>query len=436
MKSRTFTIVGTFTIVLFLDCIGTRAHGGTVLSGSPGNTANGSNAVVAGGWDNTASGKESAVGGGTGNEALGEKSTVSGGAVNEARAYGSTVGGGQWNVVYSEIGTIAGGRGNRARGSYAVICGGQDNSTTGEHASIGGGYDNHSATFATVGGGYGNWASAYGGTVAGGESNDASGRYGFVGGGYSNKASYGAVIGGGRGNRATAGVYETIAGGRSNATTNSYATIGGGRRNRANGHASTIPGGQDNEASGITSYAAGQNAHAIHHGAFVWADSTGGSLSSTATNQFLIRASGGVRIFSNAAATAGAKLDPGSGMWSDLSDRQAKENIVPVDRRKVLQALVSVPVSTWNYKTQNDKIRHIGPMAQDFHAAFGVGADDRHIGTIDADGVALAALQGLHDIIQERDQQIEAQQQQIDELAKRLEALEALIRNNAPRQES
>jgi hypothetical protein len=182
------------------------------------------------------------------------------------------------------------------------------------------------------------------------------------------------------------------------------------------------------------SFAAGRNAHAIHHGAFVWADSTGGSLSSTATNQFLIRASGGVSVFSNAAATAGAKLDPGSGMWNDLSDRHAKENIVPVDRRKVLQALASLPVSTWNYKTENEKIRHIGPMAQDFHAAFGVGADDRYIGTMDVGGVAFAALQGLHDIIQERDEQIEAQQQQIDELAKRLEVLEALIRNNAPTQ--
>jgi hypothetical protein len=34
-------------------------------------------------------------------------------------------------------------------------------------------------------------------------------------------------------------------------------------------------------------------------------------------------------------------------------------------------------------------------MAQDFRAAFGLGADERHIGTIDESGVALAAIQAL-----------------------------------------
>jgi hypothetical protein len=61
----------------------------------------------------------------------------------------------------------------------------------------------------------------------------------------------------------------------------------------------------------------------------------------------------------------------------------------------VLRRLASVPISTWSYRSQKRSIRHIGPMAQDFHRAFGVGEDRRHISSVDADGVALAAIKGL-----------------------------------------
>ena len=56
-----------------------------------------------------------------------------------------------------------------------------------------------------------------------------------------------------------------------------------------------------------------------------------------------------------------------------------------------------MPVSTWRFKTEDDSIRHIGPMAQDFMAAFGYGVNDTHITSTDADGVALAAIQGLNE---------------------------------------
>ena len=61
----------------------------------------------------------------------------------------------------------------------------------------------------------------------------------------------------------------------------------------------------------------------------------------------------------------------------------------------MLDKVAELPVSTWSYKAQGPDIRHIGPMAQDFTAAFGVGEDDRHITSVDADGVALAAIKGL-----------------------------------------
>ena len=82
-----------------------------------------------------------------------------------------------------------------------------------------------------------------------------------------------------------------------------------------------------------------------------------------------------------------------------------------------------MPLSTWNYKAQDDSIRHMGPMAQDFRAAFGLGVSDKLIDTIDPDGVALAAIQGLNTELQERLAEKDAE---IAELRARLERLELL----------
>ena len=79
------------------------------------------------------------------------------------------------------------------------------------------------------------------------------------------------------------------------------------------------------------------------------------------------------------------------------SDRNAKENFTSVDARQVLAKVTAMPITEWNYKTDAATQKHIGPMAQDFHAAFGVnGSDDKHISVIDEGGVALAAIQGLN----------------------------------------
>ena len=97
-----------------------------------------------------------------------------------------------------------------------------------------------------------------------------------------------------------------------------------------------------------------------------------------------------------------------------------KANFKPVNVRAVLTRLVATPVTEWNLISQDPTIRHIGPMAQDFKAAFEVGEDDRHISTSDADGVAFAAIQGLYEELKERDQKIAA-------LEKRLTYLESKI---------
>jgi hypothetical protein len=107
-----------------------------------------------------------------------------------------------------------------------------------------------------------------------------------------------------------------------------------------------------------------------------------------------------------------------------LSDRALKENVENVDGRSVLDALGDVPVSTWSYIEDEPGVSHMGPMAQDFYAAFGLGGDDEHINLVDANGVVMAALQGLYERAQEKDTQIEHQQGQMAALEARLEVLE------------
>ena len=86
-----------------------------------------------------------------------------------------------------------------------------------------------------------------------------------------------------------------------------------------------------------------------------------------------------------------------------------------------------MPISTWNCKAHDESIRHIGPMAEDFHATFGVGEKETMITTIDADGVALAAIQGLHEIVQEKEASIAELEAQNDAQNERIANLEARL---------
>lgn len=76
-----------------------------------------------------------------------------------------------------------------------------------------------------------------------------------------------------------------------------------------------------------------------------------------------------------------------TGSWTSVSDRNAKENITPVNPQVILELLAEVPVSTWNYNAQDDGVRHMGPMAQGLYAAFELGLGDKSIDTVDPDGV-------------------------------------------------
>jgi hypothetical protein len=140
----------------------------------------------------------------------------------------------------------------------------------------------------------------------------------------------------------------------------------------------------------------------------------------------MLRASGGAIIYSSSGSSSGVSLDAGSGTWASLSDREAKENISAVKPQEALAKVAAMPVSQWSYKTERG-VKHIGPMAQDFYAAFNLGADDRHITTIDESGVALAAIQGLNQKLDQRDGEIQALKKQNELLQQRLDQLQQSV---------
>ncbi len=308
---------------------------------------------------------------------------IGGSSANEVGALivGATIGGGGDVAAFNSV-----------LADFATVSGGQDNLASGLNATVGGGVTNEASGLnATVSGGSNNVADDAHATVGGGDFNLASGDLSTVGGGGGNIASAPeAVVGGGETNTAS-GPYSTVAGGCDNVSFGAY---------------SAAPGGRANEAAGNYSFAAGRRAKATAIGSFAWADSTDADFTVSVANSFRVRASGGAIFYSSDDLSTGVELANGGGSWSDLSDRNVKENFADVDGREVLQRVVSMPLTTWNYMAQAPEIRHMGPMAQDFYAAFGIGECDTRITTIDADGVAFAAIQGLHELLLERDLEI------------------------------
>jgi hypothetical protein len=291
-------------------------------------------------------------------------------------------------------------------------------------ATVSGGTDNRvTDVFSTVAGGIGNTAGNAGCI------NPVDGGYATVSGGSANTAS---------------GNYSTVAGGDSNIASNSRSVVSGGNGNLASGIYSTVPGGNNNTASAPYSFAAGHRAKATTSGSFVWADdSTGafdfdpaaqGSFGVNVPNTFHVRATGGVRFATGISGaggviTTGCFISPFASAWSCTSDRALKERVEAISPRRVLDQLVAMPVSTWSLIASN--VRQMGPMAQDFKKAFGLGESDTSINSIDAQGVAFAAIQGLNQkfdsekvkLVAEskaKDAKISAQAQKLSALAREL----------------
>jgi hypothetical protein len=263
-----------------------------------------------------------------------------------------------------------------------------------------------------------------------------------------------ATVGGGNGNSAT-GNNSTVSGGGLNSSTGGYSVVSGGLNNMASGIVSAVLGGEDNVASGISSVVLGGNFNtasgdgSIAAGAEAIADfpncavfnlwGTDGPMNCGSLGEvFRIGALEGLSVdyhsqMANGYGTryvafgdfvvnqtiatwTGAFLSDG-GAWTNNSDRDSKVQVASVDSASILTKVASLPISTWRYKVEQGQV-HLGPMAQDFRAAFGLGVDEKHIATIDEDGVALAAIQALY--LEER-----RKDEQILELTRRLDALES-----------
>ena len=384
-----------------------------------GNTASGPGSAVAAGSSNLASSQGAFIGAGTSNQATGVSSLVVGGFDNRATGIDSVVGAGA---------------GNRATGARSVVVGGGYNLAAGDFSFIGGGGRDGTAStaagtntldhiaggkWATVGGGSGNRASnattQTGAVVIGGEQNQALNTDATVAGGRSNVAG---------------GTYATLAGGQGNLAGGSGASTGGGTSNAATALAATVPGGNSASASGSYAFAEGQRAKSTQSGAIALADASPYDFPSTAANQFSVRSVGGFRLSVGIDVAgidvAGVTLPPGTGSWSSLSDRSAKQDLLPVDSAHVLERLVGMPAYTWRYRTERSGATHLGPTAQDFSRAFGLGASTTGIAMVDADGAALAAIQGLERELADKDALIAARAQRIAALRDRIRAVTAM----------
>ncbi|WP_210493198.1 tail fiber domain-containing protein [Patulibacter sp. SYSU D01012] len=158
-------------------------------------------------------------------------------------------------------------------------------------------------------------------------------------------------------------------------------------------------------------------------GAFVFGDaSTTNTVAATADNQFTARAAGGFRLLTNAAGTTGCFIAAGGASMSCTSDRHTKRDVAPA--RGVLRRLARMPVSTWSYRGERRGVRHLGPMAQDFRKAFGLGSDDRTIGLLDEAGVSLAAVKELHAQTVRQQRRLDAQARRLGTQARQIAALE------------
>jgi hypothetical protein len=448
--------------------------GGTVGGGR--NNSASFIAFVGGGGFNNAGGPYSFVGGGEHNSAA-DFASVSGGYANQA-ADSASVGGGTENIASGTEATIGGGEENVASGLVSTVAGGTHNQATGEGAFIGGG--GFAGSYVS-----GNVARGAASVLAGGYGNLVTNQFGFIGGGQNNtNYGEGGAIGGGEFNSISSAPYATVSGGVYNQANAFGAAVGGGNGNIANGTYGTIPGGYSVTASGSFSFAAGRQAQALHQGAFVWADSTIGPYSSDRNDQFKVRANGGMVL--NVSGSVG--LNPaaflinstsanGVGMYivetsgdaalvvnnagtgsiikgfngganpvfevvhdgtvyskgiALTSDRNVKEDFSAIRPAAILEKVTALPITQWSYKADSHDVLHLGPMAQDFHAAFGLnGGDDKHISVVDEGGVALAAIQGLNEKVEGKAGKAEAEIQQLKtenaELKRRLDALEKTL---------
>ncbi|MBK7145482.1 MAG: hypothetical protein IPH76_09840 [Xanthomonadales bacterium] len=324
-----------------------------------------------------------------------------------------------------------------------------------------------SDVYGSVGGGASNIAGNSAGsaidapfaTVAGGSWNAAKGAY--------------AAVSGGLGSNAV-GLFSVVAGGYANCAGGDGSFVAGSRAKVRPGTAEPF-----GACSGVPTGGAGGDT-----GTFIWADSQIADFVSTGTDQFLVRADGGAAFNRNAmwsgnddfvigARSSGGDADvdlrlitrsnrnaliyvsdtsgtlnlvpdavaagsdrlmvsggvggaatlSNGGTWTNASSRTYKEGFAAIDAADVLERVLALGITRWSYIGSGEG-EHVGPMAEDFHAAFGLGRSEKQIATVDADGVALAAIQGLNAKLEAENA---AKDARIDALSHEVAALRALI---------
>jgi hypothetical protein len=432
-----------------------------------GNVASGPASVIGGGLSNTNSGYTSVVGGGYGNVASGASATVGGGANNVASGDGSTVAGGySQNTASGSDSTIGGGGGNTASGYGATIGGGVNNQATNLYATVPGGVLNYAYGYYSFAAGQQAQALNAGSFVWADSQNapfTSTGSDQFCvraqgGAQFSTNTSlffgsqtrqmlnlwsthYGIGVQSFTTYFRSDGGFSWFIGGSHNDAQNNPGT-GGLEFMRVGSGGARILGVNNWDVTGTEGdFRVGNDSMRFKIGVAtngggagdVWMRAHGG------TGRIFMKTPGGTTIYSNEGQTAGVSLAAGGTAWAVVSDRNAKKDFAPIDSREILEKLAAIPITQWHYKWEEESVTpHIGPMAQDFKAAFYPGTDDKSITTQEADGVAFAAIQGLNQKmedgnrksengIQNLQQKLEQKETEITELKQRLAKLEQLM---------
>ena len=373
------------------------------VSGGYGNTASSWNATVSGGQFNTASGNWATVSGGQFNTASGHRATVSGGQVNaiSTGADYSAIGGGSNNTIASnaESATIAGGTSNNI-------------GTNADHSAIGGGSNNTIASngwYATIPGGWGNFATNY--AFAAGLRAKANHTGAFVW-ADSTDADFASTRLNQFNLRATGGVRVDTGSGPGislNAADTPLITRGW------DAFGPTAP----DAKQGHGRWGLFMEPHTLALGMPALSGKTVRVVKYYPDGSYTVL----MTVAQDGAVTATS--------FTPTSDRNAKQGFEPVNAAEVLEKVARLPLTRWQFKEDDSGAWHLGPTAQDFHAAFGLGANDTTIATVDADGVALAAIQGLNEKVEVRSQKSEVRIQKLEAenaaLRAELEQLKQLV---------
>jgi hypothetical protein len=279
-------------------------------------------------------------------------------------------------------------------------------------------------------------------TFAGGNQVIASGYGAFA---YGDQVTVSSTVGVGFGSAVTVSGTAGFSSGASNVcsgfacTAIGYTVRAGGQGSVALGYRTTA----NNDYSVAIGYRASNNTHT---GTMAMGDeSTTDSVRNQADNEFRIRYNGGIRLRVSTAAngnTPGAGGNVGCDLtvavpsWTCASSRTLKENYAAVDGEEVLARIRTLPITTWNMIGGDRSVRHLGPVAEDFYAAFGLGLGETTIGLGDIDGVNLAAAKALEARTAQLQQRLDARDAEVARLRAELDELraqvQALVRGQAP----